>query len=371
MLAPLHARTRLVSSLLLLTGACGSGGDEATKVAPPESRSSKPEANEVVLDLKGAGPAKGSMKAAVTKAVDDAKAVAPDEGTAPDDGSTAGTASASGSGPGSGAAYARFFWAHSDEGKTVIDMIDVVDPSSKEDIVMAIADPHGHPDGIEQVLPEDVALPPGFARGNEWVIAGIDGEHRGKAVAFGAFLGAGESHFTVVLDGEFSGLAARAGDFPGPVPRLRKVELLDLKQGDGKALFDAIRPALAKAGPPSVRKAMGRKRIGAKDLQVVEGRFGGGMTHLIAVSVALRPRDISADRVSGLLLADATGRLEIVHPLGLSMDAYELRYLVDLEGDGQDEVIWDSFYYEGRYAILTGWDAAGARIDRTLTGDGA
>jgi hypothetical protein len=46
-------------------------------------------------------------------------------------------------------------------------------------------------------------------------------------------------------------------------------------------------------------------------------------------------------------------------------------YLVDLEGDGQDEVVYDSSYYEGSYSLVMTWDAAGKAVQRTLSGDGA
>lgn len=51
-------------------------------------------------------------------------------------------------------------------------------------------------------------------------------------------------------------------------------------------------------------------------------------------------------------------------------DSYELRFLIDLDGDHIDEAIYDSRHYEGRYVTLLGWSRDGGAIRRTLTGDG-
>ena len=65
------------------------------------------------------------------------------------------------------------------------------------------------------------------------------------------------------------------------------------------------------------------------------------------------------------------GRVEAILAPSMTIDSYSLDLLVDLEGDGQDEVIWQSSYYEGSYSQVMAWDAAGELLSRTLTGDGA
>ncbi len=120
------------------------------------------------------------------------------------------------------------------------------------------------------------------------------------------------------------------------------------------------------------KKALARKPLAAKHVEAIEGRFPGGFTHLVTFTRPLAPpEEIGMEHVAGMFLADATGRVEVVFPPALTINSDEFLYLVDLEGDGVDEVIYDDTYYEGGYRMLITWTAAGKAEQRTLTGDGA
>ncbi|MCA9708471.1 MAG: hypothetical protein KDK70_21655 [Myxococcales bacterium] len=391
---------RLVVSLPLLAGlACDS------KAPAPEAKADAvaQKAGDAKADLKTGDAKTGDTKAGDAKTDDaktgDAKAgePKPDDAKTGDtkagdakaeDATAAGTAQRDGdgaaAGPDSGAGAVEagalageavdattLYWADAGNGRATIDMIDVAGPAEGPDPVMTLADAHDHPNGVDAVLPAGVTLPPGFAVGDPWIVMTTEGERRGKAVAFGAMGGASESHFVVALDVEASGLAVRARDWSRPVPRLREAKALELAHGPGKALWKAIRPGVLAAAKGKAKGVLERGRLSAEHVTVVEGSFHGGFTHLVALLLQPKPDAIGDDHVAGLLLADATGRVEAVFPPDMTIDAYEVRYLVDLEGDGQDEVVWKSSYYEGSYSMFMAWDAAGVMKNRTLTGDGA
>lgn len=269
-----------------------------------------------------------------------------------------------------GVAVSALHWASAsgEGGRTTIDITDVKDLEG----LMKLADEHGQPDGIGATFPATAKLPPGFATGDEWVIATTTGEKRGKAVGYGAYGGASEAHFIVVLDTPATGLTAKASDWVGPIPSLRETRPIDMATGPGKALFGRIKAPMAKAAEPAARAALGRKPIKAEHVSVIEGRFPNGFTHLVALTRPLAPaEEIGSDHVGGLLLADATGRVEAIVPPTMTINSDSFLFLVDLEGDGIDEVIYDDSYYEGSYTLLLTWTAAGKAEHRSLTGDGA
>jgi hypothetical protein len=262
-----------------------------------------------------------------------------------------------------------FYWAEVAKGASRT-AIDVIDTSGEEVAALEQASEGG--DGIERALSATAKLPAGFAIGDPWAVATTAGAKRGKAVAFGAYTGASEAHFIVVIDTVADGLAARPGTWPGKVPKLIKARQVDTASGPGQQLVEAIMAPIVAASEPAARRALGRKPLEAKHLTVFEGRFPGGFTHLVALVRPLaRKDDVTANHVGGLLLADATGKVESVVRPKLTIDSEEVLYLLDLEGDGIDEVIYDSSYYEGSFRKLLSWDAARKPVLRTLGGDGA
>ncbi len=75
--------------------------------------------------------------------------------------------------------------------------------------------------------------------------------------------------------------------------------------------------------------------------------------------------------LSAMFFTDRSGRIRsmVVRP-GVGIEHYHPRYSVDLEGDGVDEIVFDSEYYEGSYRLLLRHGDKGFETF-TLTGDGA
>jgi hypothetical protein len=261
-------------------------------------------------------------------------------------------------------------WATGLDGKTAIDLIDVGNSTGEANPVLALAEAHDHPDGIQRALPADAVLPRGFALGDAWVLATPAGPARGTAIAFGAVVGASETHFVVVLDGEHTGLAARADAWNGRVPDLRIAAPIDLGTEPGSSLLAALGPGLIEVAEADAAAVLQRTALTPTHVTAVAGRFPNGSTHLISIRL-VEQADTTADHVAALVLADATGHITPILPPRLTTDSYELRFLVDLDGDDIDEAIYDSRHYEGRYVKLLAWSRDGHASHRTLTGDGA
>ncbi len=274
--------------------------------------------------------------------------------------------------PAAGTAGAGLYWAEvaRDAPRTLIDVND----ASGEALTKLVAESETA-ERIENTLPSNAELPPGFAVGDPWAVATTTGAKHGKAVAFNAYGGSMEHHFIVMIDTIADGLAARSGTWPGPVPTLSAARRVDTSNSPGLELVERITAPIVATAKPSARRALGRKPMASKHLAVIEGRFPRGFTYLVAlVRPLVREQDFGNDatrHVGGLLLADATGKVEAIIPPELTIDITEVLYLVDLEGDGIDEVVYDSTYYEGGYRMLMTWDAAGKPVLHTLGGDGA
>lgn len=108
-------------------------------------------------------------------------------------------------------------------------------------------------------------------------------------------------------------------------------------------------------------------------IQIVRGKFGGANTLLVSYAV---PRvdseghSAGAGHFSGLFLLDEASGKKLYIIEGSSFEAISIRFLVDLEGDGVDEIRFESGYYEGSYEYLMRLRDGKPEIVE-LSGDGA
>lgn len=358
-------------SLLLSLSACG----DRAGAPPPQVNDVKGVTVARATDARTGADAKApEVKPADARHIADARApnVTAADATPPEADAELTVAVVALAPPGVGTAGAGFYWAEVEKGGARTS-IDVNDASGKELAKLVAASEKAG--GIEITLASAARLPPGFAVGDRWAVATTAGAKHGKTVAFKAHGGASEHHFIILIDTVADGLAARSGNWPGPIPTLNTARRVDTSNGPGLELVERIKAPIVATAEPAARRALGRKPMATKHLTVFEGRFPRGFTHLVAlVRPFAREQDVGTDathHVGGLLLADATGKVEAVIPTKMTIDSAEVLYLVDLEGDGIDEVIYDLTYYEGGYRMLLTWDAAGKPVLRTLGGDGA
>lgn len=270
------------------------------------------------------------------------------------------------------AAELHIAYPRADLGWTV-DIIDL-DP---ETMAAAIAAGDGVDDGDDEpdlLAADSPAIPRGWRAGDTWSLVTRDGVLRRSVRGFMVSGGASESHFEVVLadaktPATLPVLAIRGRDVPEGLrftkPPKRDVALL----GDDPVA--AVRAAIVGAVDAETRPLFERARIGTRHLAVHDGRFPGGRTQVVVLDAPLPRTDPEAElsRASALLVRHEDGALEFVTRAGVD-GTIALRAILDVDGDGIDEVFYEDAYYEGSYEAVLEW-RDGAPKTRLLAGDGA
>lgn len=225
-----------------------------------------------------------------------------------------------------------------------------------------------------EFLPADAAvIPKGWRIGDTWTLVTRNGVLRRRVSGFSVEGGASEGHFLVVLGGAKTPatmpvVAIRGDDVPDTL-RFTKPARSDLALlGDDPV--GAVRDAVIAAVPRDTRSLYRRARIGKRHISVYAGRFGNGRTHVVVLDAPLPAgEDAELYRASAMLMRRDDGSLEYVTRPGV--DGWlAVQAVLDIDGDGIDEVFYDDEYYEGSYEAMLGWKD-GEPTTRLLTGDGA
>lgn len=213
-------------------------------------------------------------------------------------------------------------------------------------------------------------LPPRFVVGDAYRVATSDGVFDASLTGFELSSGGEGLHFFLVL---------RMGDAGASVSGTALASKRDVAKfgvlRDGDQTQDAAATYLAAVRTAFDEAGLDGKRVEADALQIVRGKFPAPHVALIAVELG-PPEDEDEDEptlnyLSALLLGDAEGKIsgEVYWP-DERLDHFSIGYLVDVDGDGVDEVLYNSSYYEGSYEHLLEWDD-GRPTTTTLAGDGA
>ena len=104
---------------------------------------------------------------------------------------------------------------------------------------------------------------------------------------------------------------------------------------------------------------------------MIEGSFEQGYT--TAISFALkRGEDVEGGHLSGLFFVDKDGKvaLTVFAPYN-SWEGIKLHKSLDVDGDGKDELLYESFYYEGSHTYLLMAGEDGVYKSQLISGDGA
>jgi len=259
-------------------------------------------------------------------------------------------------------------WASLDGAYMQADFIGVTD-----DQMRAMEAKHG--DKIVPLTDESV---PKRLRQTTWTLITTEGarEMTAKGVVFRR--GAGENHSLVVLGGDKAptkqakireGLAVAKK--LTHAPKLRPVS----KGTRDKAALKQVNSAWVKSRPTNVPPKMSKfvpKRLAGSQVTVVEGTFRGSDRRYVYVSIPMTrkgasPGDYGYVTAFGVLEG---GSLTWLKKPAHGLATLEPRFLVDVDGDGKDELVYDDFYYEGTYTSIMVETPEG-RKNISLGGDGA
>jgi hypothetical protein len=219
--------------------------------------------------------------------------------------------------------------------------------------------PKGHP-----------AIPKGWKVGDTWTLIARDGTTTKKVTGFSATFpaGSGTYHFNVEL-----GPAKKSAKGPaiairgeGMTPTLAKPEPLAVDVL-GEGALAKIAAALPRKLEPWQRATLRKHPLAAKHVEVLAGRFPGGRTHAIFVHIEADADSEDGD-VSELLFAHDDGSIA-QHSISPVAGTFTPFAIIDLDGDGLDELVYEDAYHEGWYFQLLWWKDDKPKV-RTLTGDG-
>ncbi len=229
-------------------------------------------------------------------------------------------------------------------------------------------------DSERPLKPNDPRIPARFAVGSSFVVVSEQGRTQGRVERIRVFWGASELHFEVELaleaplTGERGLLVLPLDKAPADI-HVRIPEPLDPSEPVFATILANAGEATKKAGgPPPTKDELQVHRVALAN----EGSF-------VFSFRALGGRNyddvIAEDLMSGYGIADSSGTIiEWIHPAAPRLDSFDTLLLLDLEGDGVDELIYDSSYYEGAYQLLLYRieDYSGGKYQQVvLAGDGA
>jgi hypothetical protein len=261
------------------------------------------------------------------------------------------------------------------EHKWTVDIVDfeIKDGSALDKAFAEMAAAHTDEDGsFEHAdLPKGhIAIPKGWKVGDTWTLLTRDGTLTRKVKGFSATFpsGSGTYHFNVEL-----GAAAKSAKGPaiairgtGMTPTLAKPEVLAVDVL-GEGALAKIAAALPRKLESWQRATLRKHPLQAKHVEVLAGRFPGGRTHAIFVRIEADAGSDDGD-ISELLFAHDDGSIE-QHSISPVAGTFTPFAIIDLDGDGLDEIVYEDAYHEGWYFQLLWWKGDKPKV-RTLTGDG-
>jgi len=208
------------------------------------------------------------------------------------------------------------------------------------------------PDGTASFKVGDKRLPAPFDALKQVTLVTTQGVKKVNLTAIRLESGAGEGHLlltTPVPKGLKKGESVLFPDqtkpFAGGPLRASKAERPKAKVLGKllKQLIPRARKVARKGDPPMTGLANAK----ASALSIVRGNFG---KHAAMVALKITPENALTHVVSALFLVDKNFNVTAwVEEPRSRLEAWTLHHVVDLDKDGVDELIADSYYYEGTY----------------------
>jgi hypothetical protein len=215
-------------------------------------------------------------------------------------------------------------------------------------------------------------VPAGFAVGDPWTLITPKGAEHRTAKGFNAVSmeGSGQLHFYVRLGKAPKGIGELepAVALRGHLPVTTKLEVpKPVGANDlGPDVLDRLVSALVKELEPEAREIVKAKPVEQSEVKLYPGRFPGGRTH--AAFVMANENSETNPPISAFLFTKADGSVEVA-VIPDVLGTVELVGLLDVDGDGYDEIFYEDGYHEGWYAMMMQWEGE-TPTRRVLTGDG-
>lgn len=275
--------------------------------------------------------------------------------------------------------FAHLYWSFGDDTTSTVDITDAKAGTGKDDDLWKLMEECDECNGHDKLLdPKDERLPAEYKVGDKWIVVDGNGPHVGTVKGFGIEGGASEGHFYVLLI-DFPGGKFPGGlSFPGETPPNPKAKLVEgpkkLPMGaKTKPIVKAIGTALETGLDAAGKKALKEHPLTDKAVSLYAPKMPGNATHIAAVSIDVPDPDGDEDMggyIAGLFLVRDDGTIEVLSGPSHGIDTVAVTHLVDLDGDGFEEIAYTESYYEGEYSYLVHWNGT-KPTTRALGGDGA
>jgi hypothetical protein len=233
-------------------------------------------------------------------------------------------------------------------------------------------------DGPVALDPRDRTFPAGLAVGDPWTLVTPKGAEHWTAKAFeGAVMGgSGQLHLYVHLGEPPKRAKGPRLAFRGhldPATKLvvpKGIAPAKLAAGTLERIVKALEPGIAREfeeESDELRAIAAAIAIEESHVKLYPGRFPGGRSHVGFVQTDPAQEDTPLV-VSGVILAKPDGSVTLFELAGV-WGTVELLGLLDVDGDGVDEVFYEDEYHEGWSLEMIQWEG-GEPKRRTVTGDG-
>lgn len=215
-------------------------------------------------------------------------------------------------------------------------------------------------------------IPAGFAVGDAWTLVTASGAEHRTTTGFDAIImgGSGELHFYVKLGKSPEGTERPAIAFRGHLPTTTRLEVPKVQTPSvvGPDVLASVVSAIRAALEPDMRDILDKDPVEQAEVALHAGHFPGKRTHVAFVKSGKEDSEIPP--IEALTFIGEGGKVEVVVPADPSLFGYvTLLGLLDVDGDGFDEVFFEDGYHEGWYVTMLQW-AGEAPVLRQLTGDG-
>ncbi|PKN56239.1 MAG: hypothetical protein CVU56_17090 [Deltaproteobacteria bacterium HGW-Deltaproteobacteria-14] len=212
----------------------------------------------------------------------------------------------------------------------------------------------------------EALLPERLRKVDHWAIISDKGPELRKVAGISIRNGASETHLLYWLEGAEVSDALAVSQPQAKAGPLRAVK----PERPSKAVSARLMKDVLAALGASAREDLKKKRPGPEDIELVTMKSKDGARTLAFVhipQVEIPPSYLSAVAIIG---KDGAVKKWLGKPAS-DLNRQEPKFLVDLEGTGDDSLVVDDMYYEGWYRALLTFDAKGEPKETPLTGDGA
>lgn len=259
-----------------------------------------------------------------------------------------------------------YFWANLGPGRSVIDIIHPIENIDLQGLADRFA-------AKGRIPPSEPSLPKCFKVGEMVPLMTRTGVQMREVTGFEVEVGAGEYHFNVHLASPPEQVEEHAVFMPqlkDNTDRLRLPEPAPLAASGRDDFYHnlsrQVKSMAEKDKEDWSLQVLSKVRLTEETVKVFQGKFPRPGSWLLTINLT----GGEEGDAEGGCMALVSPEGEILEMLGVPGNCYKPLYLVDLDQNGFDSILFEYYYYEGSYYEVIRW-VDGKPVRELMTGDGA